>query len=48
MISSTHPAGGPRAWAQTGVSDIPNDVACPSARMCVAVDSVGNVVLGRR
>jgi hypothetical protein len=46
MISSTNPAGGPHAWAQTGVPDIPNDVACPSVRMCVAVDTAGNVLLG--
>jgi hypothetical protein len=46
MISSTHPAGGRHAWAQTGVLDIPNAVACPSVRMCVAVDTAGNVLLG--
>jgi hypothetical protein len=28
------------------VPDIPNDVACPSVRMCVAVDTAGNVLLG--
>ena len=46
MISSSHPAGGPHAWANAGAPDIPNDIACPSVRMCVAVDGVGNVVLG--
>jgi hypothetical protein len=46
MISSTHPAGGRHAWAQTGVPDIPNAIACPSLRMCVAVDTTGNVLLG--
>jgi hypothetical protein len=46
MISSTHPAGGRHAWAQTGVLDIPNAVACPSVRLCVAVDTTGNVVVG--
>jgi hypothetical protein len=48
MISSTDPAGGPHAWAQTGVPDTPNDVACPSVRMCVAVDTAGKVLLGSR
>jgi hypothetical protein len=46
IISSTRPAGGPQAWAQTGVPDMLNDVACPSVRMCVAVDTTGNVLLG--
>jgi hypothetical protein len=46
MISSTQPAGGRHAWARTGVPDIPNAVACPSVRMCVAVDTAGNVILG--
>ena len=46
MISSTRPAGGRSAWAQTGVPDLPNAVACPSVRLCVAVDTEGNVLLG--
>jgi hypothetical protein len=48
MISSNHPDGGPRAWTQTHVPDSPDDVTCPSVRLCVAVDSAGNVVLGSR
>jgi hypothetical protein len=46
MISSTHPGGGPHGWAASGVADMPTDVACPSVRRCVAVDTAGNVLLG--
>jgi hypothetical protein len=46
LLSSTNPAAGPRAWALTGTDTgaAIDDLACPSIKLCVAVDSGGNVL----
>ncbi len=45
ILTSTNPAGGPSAWASAEVSGALDLISCPSANLCVAVDSnFGNVL----
>jgi hypothetical protein len=45
---SSKPAGGARAWHSTNIDHVNqlHAVACPSTELCVAVDNVGNVIVG--
>jgi hypothetical protein len=48
VLVSTDPAGGPRSWKLSEI-DPGNEltgVSCASADQCVAVDNLGNVLLG--
>jgi hypothetical protein len=49
VVTSSNPTGGAVAWTLTPVdaSNYLTGVSCPSAVFCVAVDSGGNVVIGR-
>jgi hypothetical protein len=50
LASTTHPTGGARAWKLTTI-DPGNEltsVSCPSARLCIAGDADGNMLVGRR
>lgn len=49
MYTTNNPTGGAASWTRQRVDDVtnePNAIACPTSRLCVVTDLLGNVVVG--